>query len=77
MMHNLRCCLNHFRKQELSNEVRRVNSIDNGIFIHAIVPRHVETVVLLRRENVDGYVEIDLEIEKQCVKYDKSVLVEV
>ena len=38
---------------------------------------NVETVVLLRREKVDGYVEIDLEIEKQCVKYDKSVLVEV
>jgi hypothetical protein len=25
----------------------RVGSVDNGIFIHAIVPRHVETVVLL------------------------------
>lgn len=25
-------------------------SVDNGIFIHAIVPRHVETVVLLSRE---------------------------
>ena len=26
--------------------------------------RHVETVVLLRRENVDGYVDINLEVEK-------------
>ena len=28
----------------------RDNSVDNGIFIHAIVPRHVETVALLRSE---------------------------
>ena len=28
----------------------RVDSVDNGIFIHAIVPRHVETVVLLEKE---------------------------
>ena len=25
---------------------------------------HVETVVLLRREKVDGYVDIDLDVEK-------------
>ena len=43
------CCLDHFRKRELSYEGGRVNSVDNGIFIHAIVPRHVETVVLLER----------------------------
>jgi hypothetical protein len=62
-MHNLRCCLNHFRKQELNNEVRRVNSIDNGIFIHAIVPRHVETVVCLSKENANlkDYVEIGVD----------------
>ena len=28
----------------------RVCSTDNSIFIHAIVPRHVETVVLIKRE---------------------------
>jgi hypothetical protein len=28
------------------------NSVDNGIFIHAVVPRHVETVVLLSRKEV-------------------------
>ena len=27
----------------------RVGSVDNGIFIHAIVPRHVESVVLMSR----------------------------
>ncbi len=27
-----------------------MDSVDNGIFIHAIVPRHVETVCRLRRE---------------------------
>ncbi len=25
----------------------RVGSVDNGVFIHAIVPRHCETVVLM------------------------------
>ena len=29
----------------------RVGSVDNGIFIHAIVPRHVECVVLMLRKN--------------------------
>ena len=28
----------------------RVCSVDNSIFIHAIVPRHVETVCLLKRK---------------------------
>ena len=32
----------------------RVDSVDNGIFIHAIVPRHVETVVLLSKGEVDS-----------------------
>lgn len=27
----------------------RVDSVDNGIFIHAIVPRHIECVVALAR----------------------------
>ena len=34
-----------------------MGSIDNGIYIHAIVPRHVETVVLLRRKNIDDHLE--------------------
>ena len=32
--------------------------------IQPVGSRHVETVVLLRRENVDGYVDINLEVEK-------------
>ena len=31
----------------------RVGSVDNGIYIHAIVPRHVETVVLMTKTD-DG-----------------------
>ncbi len=46
----LRCCLDRFRKWELSHECGRVVSVDNGIFIHAIVPRHVETVAQLIRQ---------------------------
>ncbi len=29
-----------------------MGSVDNGIFIHAIVPRHVETVVQLSKGNI-------------------------
>lgn len=52
-----------FRKQILSNEVKRVNSIDNGLIIHTIVPRHVETVVLLCRkaEQADRHIAVDYE----------------
>ena len=32
--------------------------------IHGIVSTHVETVVLLTREKVDNYLNIDLDIEK-------------
>ena len=31
-----------------------MDSVDNGIFIHAIVPRHVETVVLLSKGEIDS-----------------------
>ena len=31
-----------------------MGSVDNGIFIHAIVPRHVETVVLLSKGEIDS-----------------------
>ena len=34
-----------------------MGSVDNAQFIHAIVPRHVETVVLLRRKNFDDHLE--------------------
>ncbi len=41
-----------------------MGNVDNGIFIHAIVTRHVETCVLLSREKVDGHIDIDLDVEK-------------
>ena len=31
----------------------RVGSVDNGIFIHAVVPRHVETVCCLYQQKKD------------------------
>lgn len=31
----------------------RVGSVDNGVFIHAIVPRHVETVVKMSQSHID------------------------
>ena len=37
----------------------RVGSVNNGIFIHAVVPRHVETVVLMtvnRSDLIDGVI---------------------
>ena len=42
----------------------RVDSVDNGIFIHAIVPRHVETVILLSRKDVHERIKFDLNIEE-------------
>ena len=40
----------------------RGNSVDNGIFIHAIVPRHVETVVLLSQRRADEHIDIKLDL---------------
>ena len=42
----------------------RVDSVDNGIFIHAIVPRHVETCVLLSKLKVEHYIEVDLNLDE-------------
>ena len=44
-------------QRHISDAEGRVGSVDNDIFIHAIVPRHVETVVLLRRKNIDDHLE--------------------
>ena len=38
-----------FVQRHIPDEKGCVNSVDNGIFIHAIVSRHVETVVLMSR----------------------------
>lgn len=40
-----------------------MDSVDNGIFIHAIVPRHVETVCLLVRRN-SLHIDIDVDVEE-------------
>ena len=41
-----------------------MDSVDNGIFIHAIVPRHVETVVLLSKGEIDSKkVRIEFSLE--------------
>ena len=42
----------------------RVDSVDNGIFIHAIVPRHVETVCLLSKLNAKQHIEINLDMDE-------------
>ena len=41
----------------------RVDSIDSGIFIHAIVPRHCEVVCLLSNRKSDSYLRRDLQME--------------
>ena len=39
-------------------------SVDNAIFIHAIVPRHVETVVQLVRKKPDTYIDITVDMDE-------------
>ena len=39
-----------------------MDSVDNGIFIHAIVPRHVETVVLLSQQKPDLTIHVGLPV---------------
>ena len=46
----------------------RVGSIDNGLFIHAIVPRHVETVVLMTKKSTNR----DLCEEKRYDTFGKN-----
>ena len=43
------CCPDSTGQRHIPNEEGRVGSVDNGFFIHAIVPRHVESVVLLSK----------------------------
>lgn len=40
-----------------------VGSVDNGIFIHAIVPMHVETCCLLTKRRPDTYVHLTVDME--------------
>ncbi len=39
-----------FGQRHIPDVEGRVGSVDNGVFIHAIVPRHVETVVCLDKK---------------------------
>ena len=39
-------------------------SVDNAIFIHAIVPRHVETVCLLSKHNAKQHTEVGLNLDE-------------
>ncbi len=41
--------MNIFVQRHSPNAEGRVGSADNGFFIHSIVPRHVECVVLMTR----------------------------
>ena len=48
------CAVTHFisvifGQQHIPDVEGRVGSVDTGIFIHAVVPRHVETVVLMTK----------------------------
>lgn len=61
----LPCCLNLFRKWKLSYEGVRVINVDNSIFIHDVIPRHVETVVLLCRNHIDAEKQISVTIETE------------
>ena len=47
----------------------RVGSVDNGIFIHAIVPRHVETVCCLYHQKKDF---VSVPYEPKDVEYLKE-----
>ena len=47
--------------------------IDNDLFIHAIVPRHVETVGLLSRKNIDDHLEVVWTDEEFGKKRDYSI----
>lgn len=44
------CCPDSTGQRYIPNEEGRVGGVDNAFFIHAIVPMHVETVVLMIKE---------------------------
>ena len=43
-------------------EAGRVGSVDNGIFIHAVVPAHVETVALLSRRKDEPRIQVTMQL---------------
>lgn len=42
-----------------------MDSVDNGIFIHAIVPRHVETCALLSKLQGEEHIETGISLSKR------------
>jgi hypothetical protein len=44
-----------------------VGNVDNGIFIHAIVTRHVETVISLSQQRPDHYVRVGIDLDDMDV----------
>ena len=66
--YNRSACSDSTGQRHIPDVEGRVVSVDNAIFIHAIVPRHVETVVLLSRETNPLTVEVRMEVETGEVK---------
>lgn len=59
------CPLDRFRERELLNGGGRAISVNRHRFIHAIVPRHVESCVLLERvsnRKTDSYVKLNVKM---------------
>ena len=64
MIYHQRCPLDRFREWELLNEGGRAISVNRHHFIHAIVPRHVETVVQLSKGNISSQnVRVEFSLE--------------
>ncbi len=41
--------ISYIGQRQIPDAEGRMDSVDNGVFIHAVVPRHVETVALITR----------------------------
>ena len=46
-------CSDSTGRRHIPDAEGRVGSVDTGIFIHAVVPRHVEVVTLITRAGVE------------------------
>ncbi len=54
----------YFGQRHIPDAEGRVGSRDNGIFIHAVVPRHVERVVRLSKGNISSKnVKVEFSLE--------------
>ena len=41
-----------------------MGSVDNCFFIHAVLPRHVETVVELSQKHIDHSIRVELDLDE-------------